>query len=302
MPKNLIGIKYLKKTDIEWIIERAITYKTKKSSFKGELEGKTVITLFFESSTRTRTSFEIAAKKMGADVINIDYEKSSLKKGETDYDTIMNLSAMHPDAFVVRHAESGYPFFLSQFTSIPIINAGDGTCEHPSQALLDAMTMYEIIGRLENLRVCIIGDIVNSRVAKSHMEMAKLFNWKLSFYGPKTMLPVSVAPAYINIENSLESALQGKDFIILLRIQLERKSGQNLPSLSEYSHFFGLTTEKLKHLDPETFIMHPGPVNRGVELSSDVMDNYPKTLIHRQVENGVYTRMAIYSFCLKSHS
>ena len=292
--KHLISIRDLTKEAIKEIIQNALNFKRGKKNFEDILKNKTIISIFFENSTRTRASFEIAAKRMGAKVINIDYNQSSLKKGETDYDTIINLSAMHPDAFVIRHYESGYPKFLTEFTSIPIINAGDGTNEHPSQALLDATTMYEIKGTLENLKICIIGDIINSRVAKSHMWMAKLFNWELSFYGPKTMLPKSEWLDNAKIEKSLSKAMEGKDFVMLLRIQLERKSGQNIPSLKEYNRFFGLKKSNL----PDAYIMHPGPVNRNVELDSWVMDNYPKSLITRQVENGVFARMAIFEFCL----
>ena len=292
---NFLGIKYLSKNDINSIVKTALSYKKDADLFKNKLEGKNIITIFFENSTRTKTSFEIAAKKMGADVINIDYEKSSLKKGETDFDTIQNLSAMHPDAFVVRHSDSGYAFFLSQFTDIPIINAGDGTNEHPSQAILDLMTMYEAKGSLENLNVCIVGDIINSRVARSHAEISKMLNWNLSFYAPKTMLPKSEWVKNIKIETDMENALQNKDFIILLRIQLERDSAKNMPSLSEYSKFFGIND---KNVPENTYIMHPGPVNRNVELSSYVMDNNRNVLITKQVENGVFARMAVYDFCI----
>ncbi len=292
--RHLISVRDLTKEDVKGIVQNALDFKSGKKSFEGILKNKTVISIFFENSTRTRTSFEMAAKRMGAEVINIDYNQSSLKKGETDYDTIINLSAMHPDAFVIRHHESGYPKFLAEFTSIPIINAGDGTNEHPSQALLDTLTMYEIKRALENLKICIIGDIINSRVAKSHMWMAKLFNWELSFYGPTTMLPKKDWIKGIKIEKSIDKALKGKDFVMLLRIQLERKSGQNIPSLKEYNRFFGLKKSNLAN----AFIMHPGPVNRNVELGSWVMDNHSKGLITKQVENGVYTRMAIFEFCL----
>jgi len=292
--KHLIGIKDLKRNDVERIIQTAIDFKKRKKDFENLLSGKTIISLFFESSTRTRTSFEMAAKRMGAEVINIDYNQSSLRKGETDYDTIINLSAMSPDAFVIRHSDSGYPRFLTEFTDVPIINAGDGINEHPSQALLDAMTMFEVKNTLEGLTVCIIGDIINSRVAKSHMWLAKLFNWSLSFYGPKTMLPKKEWLEGVKIEPSLEKALQNKDFIMLLRIQLERKSGKNIPSLNEFNKFFGIKKNNM----PNSFIMHPGPVNRNVELDSWVMDNYNKILITKQVENGVFTRMAIFGYCL----
>ncbi len=295
MPKNLLGIRYLAKSDIESIIDTAFEYKSNPKSYVNSLTNKNIITIFFENSTRTRTSFEMAAKKMGANVINIDYEKSSLKKGETDFDTIKNLSAMHPDAFVVRHYHSGYPYFLSKFTDIPIINAGDGTSEHPSQAILDLMTMSEKKGSLDGLNVCIIGDIINSRVARSHLEVSKKFNWNLSFFGPSTMLPKADWIKGIKIEKSLKSALSKKDFVVLLRIQLERNSGQNLPSLSEYARFFGINEN---NLPKDAYIMHPGPVNRDVELSSYAMDNFENVLITNQVENGVFARMAVYDFCL----
>ncbi len=295
MPKEFLGIKYLTKNDVETLINKAIQYKQNKEAYKDKLKEKNIITIFFENSTRTRTSFEIAAKKMGAEVINVDYEKSSIKKGETDFDTIQNLSVMHPDAFVVRHFESGYPYFLSKFTNIPIINAGDGTNEHPSQAILDLITMKEAKGNIENLNVCIIGDIINSRVVGSHLEAAKMFNWNLSFYGPKTMLPKQEWIKNIKIEKNLEKALTDKDFIILLRIQLERNSGQNMPSLGEYAKFFGINDN---NIPKDTYIMHPGPVNRNVELSSKTMDENDNILIATQVENGVFARMAIYDFCL----
>ncbi len=292
--KHLVGIKSLNREDVERIIDDAFRFKASKGGFEQLLQGKTIISIFFESSTRTRTSFEMAAKRMGAQVINIDYNQSSLKKGETDYDTIINLSAMHPDAFVIRHYESGYPKFLTEFTNIPIINAGDGINEHPSQALLDAVTMYEVKNTLENLKVCIIGDIIHSRVAKSHMWLAKLFNWELTFFGPKTMLPKNEWVDGVRIESQLKDALSNKDFIMFLRIQLERKSGQNIPSLKEFNRFFGLKRDNL----PDTFVMHPGPVNRNVEIDSWVMDHFDKNLITKQVENGVYTRMAIFKHCL----
>lgn len=292
--KHLVGIKSLNRENVERIIDDALRFKASKGGFEQLLQGKTIISIFFESSTRTRTSFEMAAKRMGAQVINIDYNQSSLKKGETDYDTIINLSAMHPDAFVIRHYESGYPKFLTEFTNIPIINAGDGINEHPSQALLDAVTMYEVKNTLENLKVCIIGDIIHSRVAKSHMWLAKLFNWELTFFGPKTMLPKNEWVDGVRIESQLKDALSNKDFIMFLRIQLERKSGQNIPSLKEFNRFFGLKRDNL----PDTFVMHPGPVNRNVEIDSWVMDHFDKNLITKQVENGVYTRMAIFKHCL----
>ncbi|WP_022670355.1 aspartate carbamoyltransferase catalytic subunit [Hippea alviniae] len=292
--RHFISIKDLSKEEVKHLVERALKFKQNPEEYKGKLKDKTIISIFFENSTRTRTSFEIAAKRMGASFINIDHNQSSIKKGETDYDTIINLSAMQPDAFIVRHYHSGYPYFLSRFTNIPIINAGDGTAAHPSQAILDATTMLEAKGKLEDLKVCIIGDIVNSRVAKSHIWMSKLLNWKLSFYGPKTMLPDRRWLDGIKIEKSLEDALSGKDFIMLLRIQLERESGSNIPSLKEYAKFFGINSSNI----PDSYLMHPGPVNRNVELSSEILDSFNKSLITKQVENGVFARMSIYEFCL----
>ena len=292
--RHFISIKDLSKEEVEFLVKRALEFKQNSQAYKGKLKDKTIISIFFENSTRTRTSFEIAAKRMGASFINIDHNQSSIKKGETDYDTIINLSAMMPDAFIVRHYHSGYPYFLSRFTDIPIINAGDGTANHPSQAILDAVTMFEIKGKLEGLKVCIIGDITNSRVAKSHLWMSKLFNWELSFYGPKTMLPDERWLDNIKIEKNLKDALSDKDFVMLLRIQLERESGNNIPSLKEYAKFFGINSLNL----PDSYIMHPGPVNRNVELASEILDNFNKSLITKQVENGVFARMAIYEFCL----
>lgn len=295
MGRNFIDIKHLTKNNVINILKKAIGYKNGSAVYKERLKDKNIITIFFENSTRTKTSFTIAATNMGANAVNVDYEKSSIKKGETDLDTIRNLSAMHPDAFVVRHFCSGYPHFLSRFTEIPVINAGDGTNEHPSQALLDLLTMYEAKSDIENLNVCIIGDIINSRVARSHMGMAKMFNWNLSFYGPKTMMPNPTWIEGIKIEKNLKDAIENKDFVVLLRIQLERESGQNMPSLGEYAKFFGINENN----EPKNaYIMHPGPVNRNVELSSCVMDNGKNILITKQVENGIYARMAVYDFCI----
>lgn len=284
---HCLGLKYFNKNQVLSILEKAIYFKN-NTNYAKSLEDAIVINMFFENSTRTKTSFEIAALKLGAKVVNFDYAKSSLQKGENWIDTITNLNAMHPDFFVTRHSYSGFPLYISQFTKANIINAGDGTNEHPSQALLDLMTMYEHTKDIENLRVCIIGDIVNSRVARSHMYLAKMFNWDLSFYGPTTFLPQNFEG--IKIEKNLEQATSNKDFVILLRIQLERKSGVNIPSLAEYNKFFGIK----KAIN--AYIMHPGPVNRDVELDSCVYIDR-NVLITKQVENGVYVRMAIFDFC-----
>lgn len=287
---HCMGLKYFERKQVLSILEKAMFFKNTKSYAKS-LQDAIVVNMFFENSTRTKTSFEIAALKLGAKVINFDYTKSSLQKGENWIDTITNLNAMHPNFFVVRHSYSGFPLYISKFTNAYIINAGDGTNEHPSQALLDLMTMYEYKKDIENLKVCIIGDIVNSRVARSHMYLAKMFNWQLSFYGPHTFLPQNLDG--IKVEANLNEATDDKDFVILLRIQLERKSGVNIPSLGEYNRFFGIK-------EPiSAFIMHPGPVNRDVELDSTVYIDR-NVLITKQVENGVFVRMAIFDFCLSN--
>ncbi|MGC8790924.1 MAG: aspartate carbamoyltransferase catalytic subunit [Desulfurella sp.] len=286
---HCLGLKYFNKNQVESILEKAVYFKSTKNYTKS-LQDAIVVNMFFENSTRTKTSFEIAALKLGARVVNFDYTKSSLQKGENWIDTITNLNAMHPDFFVTRHAYSGFAYYISQFTQANVINAGDGTNEHPSQALLDLMTMYEHKKDIENLKVCIIGDIINSRVARSHMYLAKMFNWDLSFYGPSTFLPQNID---IKIEKDLNQAISNKDFVILLRIQLERKSGVNIPSLGEYNKFFGIK-------EPiGAYIMHPGPVNRDVELDSTVYIDR-NVLITKQVENGVFVRMAIFDFCISN--
>jgi len=284
---HCLGLKYFNRNQVLDILERAIYFKKEKQYVKS-LENNIVINMFFENSTRTKTSFEIAALKLGAKVVNFDYVKSSLQKGENWEDTITNLNAMHPNFFVVRHSYSGFPLYMSKFTNANIINAGDGTNEHPSQALLDLITIREYTSNLENLKICIIGDIINSRVARSHIYLAKMFNWDLSFYGPHTFLPQNIDN--IKIEKNLEEAVTNKDFVILLRIQLERKSGINIPSLNEYNKFFGIK------VPIKPYIMHPGPVNRDVELDSTIYIDR-NVLITQQVENGVYTRMAIFDYC-----
>ncbi len=294
--KDFLGIRYLTRDDVENVLKLSFYIKHGHRDVSEKLKGRKIISIFFESSTRTRTSFEIAAKNMGASVVNIDYHQSSMVKGETHKDTIVNLTAMKPDCFVVRNANSGYPVFIKQFTDVPVINAGDGLCEHPSQAILDLLTMYEVKSRIDNLKVCIIGDILHSRVAKSHIHLSRMLNWQISLYGPKTMLPREEWLSNIKIEKNLKEALHGKDFIIFLRIQLERKSGEDIPSLQEYSRHFGISSPSA--LPKDTYVMHPGPVNRNVELSSEVIDHSGKSLIINQVENSIYTRMAIYSFCL----
>ncbi len=293
--KNLLGISFLNKEDVISILQTAKAYKEafcKKVEFEKILRGKTVISIFFEASTRTRTSFEIAAKNLGGQVINIDTKMSSLKKGETVKDTVRNLEQMHPAVFVVRHPDSGFPLFLSRNTSIPVINAGDGTFEHPSQALLDLFTMWEIEKKMEGIKLSIIGDVLNSRVARSNIFLQRMFKNDVMVFGPQTMIPPQIEKLGVRIAKSLKEACTDRDFIMLLRIQLERKSRSSIPSLSEYYKYFAL-----KEVG-NAYLLHPGPVNRNVEIDDSLL-YHPHSLILKQVENGVFVRMAIFHHLLK---
>lgn len=293
--KNLLGISFLNKEDVISILQTARAYKEafyKKTEFEKILQAKTIINLFFEASTRTRTSFEIAAKNLGGQVINIDMNMSSLKKGETIEDTVQNLEQMHPTAFIVRHPDSGFPLFLSKNTSIPVINAGDGAFEHPSQALLDFFTMWEKNKKMEGIKLSIIGDTFYSRVARSNIFLQKMFKNDVMVFGPQTMIPPQIEKLEVKIAKNLKEACTDRDFIMLLRIQLERKSGKSIPSLSEYYKYFALKETK------DVYILHPGPVNKDVEIASSLL-YCPRSLIPEQVENGIFIRMAIFHYLLK---
>ncbi len=292
MSNNLLDCRSITKDTVERIMKKAANYKNDfiNKRLLPELSGKTVFMLFLEPSTRTRCSFEMAIKRLGMIPINIYGSFSSITKGETLEDTILNLSKMHPSAFVIRHQDSGICCRLLDITDIPIINAGDGTHAHPSQALLDLFTILEKKGTAKGLNVSIIGDILSSRVAKSDSELLTKMGCSVTLFGPATMLPEHSYMPNVKIAGSMKEAMSEKDVIILLRIQLERNSGGNIFSLNEYHKHFGINQ---KMIEEKTIIMHPGPFNRGVELSSDILklDNIE---IFNQVENGVFVRMAIF--------
>lgn len=256
------------------------------------LVGKSIVTLFYEPSTRTRTSFGLAGKLLGADTINISVETSSVKKGETLIDTAENLQAMGVDAIVLRHPKSGAPHFLASRLKASVINAGDGRNEHPTQGLLDIFTMREMKGSLKNKKVVIVGDIAHSRVARSNIWGLKLLDAKIIVCGPQTLLPWDIKKMGVEVETDLDKALAGADFINVLRLQLERQAGGLFPSIREYHQLFGITAQRLKKAKPDVVVMHPGPMNRAVEISSEVADG-PFNVILDQVKNGVAVRMAL---------
>ncbi len=306
--KDLLGIRELSVEEINTILEMTHSFKEVSSrSIKKvpTLRGKTVINLFFESSTRTRTSFEIAGKRLSADTINISASSSSVTKGETLIDTARNLEAMAPDVIVIRHASPGVPHQLAKMIDSSIVNAGDGAHEHPSQALLDAYTIRERKGRIGGLQVAIIGDITHSRVARSNTHLLTKLGAHVRVAGPRTLIPVHYKEIIENCEGSVtvcdkvEEAIAGADVVMMLRIQHERMSDAFFPSLKEYSIRYGLTLNRLALANDDAIVMHPGPVNRGVEISSDVVDN-SRSLILEQVANGVAVRMAILFLLIQS--
>ena len=299
--KDLLGVRELSVEEIVTILDTAESFKEVSSrSIKKvpALRGKTVINLFFEPSTRTRTSFEIAAKRLSADAVNISASTSSISKGESLLDTAQNLQAMSPDAIVIRHPSPGVPHQLSRMVSASIINGGDGAHEHPTQALLDAFTIREHKGRIGGLQIAIIGDIMHSRVARSNCHLLTKLGAHVRIAGPRTLIPVGYDKLIENSEGSLivcdriDEAIAGSDVVMMLRIQRERMTDAFLPSLKEYSVQYGLTLRRLELAASECIVMHPGPVNRGIEISSEVVDS-ARSLILDQVANGVAVRMAI---------
>ena len=257
------------------------------------LRGKMIVNLFFEASTRTRVSFEIAARRLGADAVSIAAQGSSVSKGESLVDTLNTLAAMRPDAIVMRHSASGAPHFLARHLPTPIINAGDGTHEHPTQALLDARTILDRKGRLTGLRVAIIGDIAHSRVARSNVHLLSKFGAQIVLCGPASLLPLELtqlAPG-VSLSNDIRGAIRDADVIMMLRVQLERQNEAPFPA-GEYFRFYGLRLEHLKQAKPDVIVMHPGPINRGREISSEVADSQ-RSVILNQVENGIAVRMAV---------
>jgi len=296
MPGGLLGIESLDRAEIEVILDRAKRFQPRQTDSKksDQLRGRMIVNLFFEASTRTRTSFEIAAKRLGADAISITASASSVSKGESLVDTLNTLGAMHPDAIVMRHAASGAPHFLARYlVGTPIINAGDGTHEHPTQALLDARTILDRRPTLEGLRVAIIGDIAHSRVARSNMYLLSKFGAQIVLCGPASLLPpelAQLAPG-ISLTHKMEDAIRDADVIMMLRVQLERQHEAAF-SANEYFQFYGLRLEHMSLAKPDAIVMHPGPINRGREISSEVADSQ-RSVILNQVENGIAVRMAV---------
>lgn len=295
LPKDLIGIEPLNREQIELILDtgdhfRAVSERPIKKV--PTLRGKTVVNLFFEPSTRTRTSFEIAGKRLSADVQSISASTSSVVKGETLLDTWRNIEAMYPDILIMRHAAGGAAKFLAERTPAAVVNAGDGSHEHPTQALLDALTIRQHKGSFEGLRVAICGDIAHSRVARSNILCLRKLGAEVVVAGMPTLLPRYIEALGVESHRRLEPALEGADVVMMLRIQVERGGGFNVPSKAEYFNLFGLTRERLALAREDAIVMHPGPMNRGVEIASDVADG-PSSAILQQVSNGLATRMAI---------
>jgi aspartate carbamoyltransferase catalytic subunit len=293
---GLLDIESLERSEIEAILERARFFQPLPNETYRRLDslrGKTIVNLFFESSTRTRVSFEIAARRLGADTISIAAQGSSVSKGESLVDTLNTLVAMRPNAVVMRHSASGAPHFLAKHLQIPIVNAGDGTHEHPTQGLLDALTILDRRKSLENLRVAIIGDIAHSRVARSDIHLLAKFGAEIVLCGPPSLVPVELAELApgVHISYYMKEAIRDVDVIMMLRVQLERQHEAPMAA-SEYFRFFGLQLEHLALARPEVIVMHPGPINRGRELSSDVADSQRSAILN-QVENGVAVRMAV---------
>ncbi len=294
--RHLLGIEGLYPPEILQILDLAESYvllNRKGKTSRDLLRGRTMINLFFEDSTRTRTSFELAGKRLGADVINMSVSTSSVSKGETLLDTATTLNAMHCDLLVVRHAQSGAANLLAQKVDASVINAGDGMHEHPTQALLDALTIRRRRGRLENLVVAICGDIAHSRVARSNIHLLTTMGSRVRVVGPPTLIPAAAAELGVEVHHDMRGGLDGADVVMMLRLQRERMEGGLVPSAREYFRFFGLDAEKLAYARPDAIVMHPGPMNRGVEIDSAVADDTGRSVIREQVEMGVAVRMAV---------
>jgi aspartate carbamoyltransferase catalytic subunit len=293
--RHLLGLQGVPKEDIQTILDTATTFREvleRPIKRVPTLQGKTVVNLFYESSTRTRISFELAEKRLSADAINFSVAASSVSKGETLKDTIRNIEAMKVDMVVVRHSCAGTPQFLTTVCDSNIINAGDGIHEHPTQALLDMYSIREKLGRIAGLKICIVGDIAHSRVALSNIFGLRTMGAKVSVCGPSTMIPKYIDDLGVDVIYDIDEAIKENDVLIVLRIQLERKAREYFPSIREYARYFGIDQERLDKAGKEILIMHPGPINRGVELSSEVADGLNQIIL-RQVTNGVAVRMAV---------
>jgi aspartate carbamoyltransferase catalytic subunit len=296
--KHLLGIRDLSAEEITHLLDTADTFRdVSRREIKKvpALRGRTIINLFFEASTRTRTSFEIAAKRLSADAVNISVSTSSVAKGETLLDTARNLEAMAPDCIVVRHSMAGAPHHLARMCNSPIVNAGDGSHEHPTQALLDALTIREHKGRIEGLNIAIVGDILHSRVARSNVYLLTKLGANVRVAGPGTLVPAEFAELVekgLRVEQRLEDAIEGADVVMILRIQRERQESAFFPSMREYAVHYGLHPNHLERASAEVIVMHPGPINRGIEISSEIADGN-RSLILDQVTNGIAVRMAV---------
>jgi len=293
--RHLLGIEGLSASEISLLLDMSEDYVELNRQFEKKravLRGRTLINVFFESSTRTRTSFELAGKRLGGDVINISIESSAVKKGETLIDTAMTLNAMRPDVLVVRHADSGATHLLAQKVDCSVINAGDGSHEHPTQALLDALTIRRRRGRLAGLTVAICGDILHSRVARSNILLLNTMGARVRLVAPPTLLPAAIDRMGVEVFHDMREGLRDVDIVMMLRLQTERMQGSFVPSIREYFRLYGLDQQKLKAARPDALIMHPGPMNRGVEIDSVVADDISRSVIHEQVEMGVAVRMA----------
>lgn len=293
--RHLLGLNGVPREDIQLILDTARTFREvleRPIKKVPTLQGKTIVNLFYENSTRTRISFELAQKRLSADTINFSTSTSSTKKGETFKDTVRNIEAMKVDMIVVRHQSAGIPHYLTKISNANIINAGDGLHEHPTQGLLDMYSINEKLGRLEGLNVCIVGDVAHSRVALSNIFGLKTMGANISVCGPATMIPYGIEKLGVKVYHKIEDAIKNNDVLNVLRIQLERDAGRRIPSLREYHQYFGITTERINKYNSEILILHPGPINRGVEISSEVADG-PFQIILDQVTNGVAVRMAV---------
>jgi len=293
--KHLLGIEYLQPEEIRTLLdlsEKYVSFNRRAVKHSDALAGLTLINMFFENSTRTQSSFELAGKRLGADVMNMAMQASSIKKGETLIDTALTLNAMHPDILVVRHPDSGAVNLLAEKVNCAVLNAGDGRHEHPTQALLDALTIRRAKGRLHRLSIAICGDIAHSRVARSNILLLGKMENRVRLIGPPTLMPAGIRDFGVEVFDDMRAGLQGADVVMMLRLQRERMDGGFIPSEREYYHRFGLDAEKLAHAKPDAIVMHPGPMNRGVEIDGTLADDINRSVIQEQVEMGVAVRMA----------
>jgi aspartate carbamoyltransferase catalytic subunit len=293
--KHLVGLRELSRQELEFILDTAHGFEeisTRSIKKAPTLRGKVVVNMFFEDSTRTRNSFSLAASRLSADVIEFTKKSSAVNKGETLVDTARNLEAMGVDIVVIRHAAGGAPKLLSRSINACVVNAGDGCNEHPTQALLDVYTIRQARGSLEGLKIGIVGDIAHSRVARSNIYALTKLGAEVTLIGPPTLMPARVRDLPVKVSYSLDAVIEQLDVINMLRIQFERMGGNPFPSVREYSHYFGLTVERMQRAKPDIVVMHPGPMNRGVEIESEVADG-PNSVILKQVANGLAIRMAV---------